>query len=62
MGGEEEFASDAKATLFDFRQIDVQIVLATGIGFAYRGLWTITKSRKQMTTNCKINGGYNDFQ
>ena len=39
----QELTPGATASLFDFWQIAVPIVLATGICFAFIGIWSATK-------------------
>ncbi|KAJ9646488.1 hypothetical protein H2199_002537 [Coniosporium tulheliwenetii] len=41
-----EFSPDASATLFDFWQIGVPVLLATAVGFSFLSLWLLTDSEK----------------
>ncbi|KAJ9668396.1 hypothetical protein H2201_001444 [Coniosporium apollinis] len=41
-----EFSSDASATLFDFWQIGVPVLLATAVGFSFLSVWLLTDSEK----------------
>lgn len=39
----QELTPGASATLFDFWQIAVPLILATGVSFAFIGVWSATK-------------------
>lgn len=41
-----EFSSDATATLFDFWQIGVPVLLATAVGFSFLTVWLLTDTEK----------------
>lgn len=41
-----ELTPGASATLFDFWQIAVPIVLATAVCFAFIGVWSVTKTTR----------------